>query len=132
MLGHLGLNVPDLVAAKGYYDELVPFVGFEEFFTAEDRFAYRPANGKRGTYLFFYPASRPAAYDGEAVGLQHLAFMVRNRSQVRLVHELAVRRGDTVLHPPQDFPQYPPPYYATFWRDPHGFKLEAVCHYDED
>ncbi|MEJ7893361.1 MAG: hypothetical protein WKF94_12045 [Solirubrobacteraceae bacterium] len=132
MLGHLGLTVPDLVAAKGYHDELVPLVGFEEFFTADDRFAYRPTKGKRGTYLFFYPASRLAAYDREAVGLQHLAFMVRTRSQVRLVHELAVCRGDTVLHSPQDFPQYPPPYYATFWLDPHGFKLEAVCHYDED
>lgn len=130
MLGHLGVNVSDLAAAKTYYDELVPLVGFEEFFSAEDRFAYRPANGKPGTFLFFYEAARPGAYDREVVGLQHIAFMVRTRSHVHAVHELAVRRGDTVLHPPQEFPQYPPPYYATFWLDPHGFKLEAVCHRD--
>ena len=132
MLGHLGLNVEDLVAAKAYYDELLPLVGFEEFFSAEDRVAYRPANNKRGTFLFFYPAAQPGAYDREAVGLQHLAFMVKTRSQVHEVHELAVRRGDTVLHQPREFPQYPPPYYATFWLDPHGFKLEAVCHHDRD
>jgi len=132
VLGHLGLNVSDLGAAKAYYDELVPVVGFEAYFSAEDRIAYRPANGKPGTYLFLYPAARPHAYDRHAVGLQHLAFMVRTRSQVRAVHQLAVRRGDPVLDPPQEFPQYPPPYYATFWLDPDGFKLEAVCHRDAD
>ena len=26
----------------------------------------------------------------------------------------------------------PPPYFATFWIDPFGFMLEAVCHHDRD
>ncbi len=132
VIGHLGLNVADLAAAKAYYDELAPLVGFEEFFSVDDRCAYRPADGRRGTYLFLYPAAKPAPYDRDAVGLQHLAFMVRTRSRVREAHDLAVRRGDPVLHAPQEFPQYPPPYFATFWLDPHGFKLEAVCHHDRD
>ena len=38
----------------------------------------------------------------------------------------------TVLHEPRVFPEYPQPYYATFWLDPHGFMLEAVCHYDRE
>lgn len=130
MLGHLGVSVADLVAAKAYYDELMALVGFEEFLSAEDRFAYRPAAGRPGTYLFFYPAAEPGGYDRHAVGLQHLAFVVRTRSEVQRVHDLAVGRGDVVLHAPQEFPQYPPPYFATFWLDPHGFKLEAVCHHD--
>jgi hypothetical protein len=36
ILGHLGINVPDLVAAKRYYDALMPLVGFEPFFHADD------------------------------------------------------------------------------------------------
>lgn len=126
------MSVPDLLTAKAYYDDLMPLVGFEEYFTAEDRFAYRPVAGKPGTFLFFYPASTLTPYDRDAVGLQHLAFVVRRRSQVHRVHDLAVERGDSVLHRPQAFPQYPPPYFATFWLDPHGFKLEAVCHHDRD
>jgi hypothetical protein len=35
-----------------------------------------------------------------------------------------------VLHAPQEFPEYAPPYFATFWLDPFGFMLEAVCHHD--
>jgi len=40
--------------------------------------------------------------------------------------------GGTVLHPPQEWPQYPPPYFAMFWLDPFGLMLEAVCHHDRD
>jgi hypothetical protein len=56
MLGHLGLNVSDLGAAKSYYGAAMPLLGFQEFLSTEDQFAYRPAGGKPGTYLFFYPA----------------------------------------------------------------------------
>lgn len=61
-----------------------------------------------------------------------LAFMVPTRSTVRSVHERVIELGSEVLHPPSEFPQYPPPYFATFWLDPFGFMLEAVCHYDRD
>jgi len=132
MLGHLGVNVADLGAARTYYDELMPLVGFETFLSTDDEFAYMPAHGKRGTYLFFYPAQEPGRYSRGAIGLQHLAVAVPTRSAVHDVHDLVVRLGGQVLHPPREFPQYPPPYYATFWLDPFGFMLEAVCHHDRD
>ena len=132
MLGHLGVNVPDLDVAKAYYDDLMPLVGFTQFLSAEDQLAYRPAGGKPGTFLFFYPAASPGAYSKEATGLQHLAFMVKTRSAVHAVHEHVVKADGTVVHLPQSFPQYPPPYFAVFWLDPFGFMLEAVCHYDAD
>ena len=62
MLGHLGINVPDLVVAKRYYDVLMPLVGFEPFFHTDDEFSYRPAGNKPGTYLFFYPAAQLSEY----------------------------------------------------------------------
>jgi catechol 2,3-dioxygenase-like lactoylglutathione lyase family enzyme len=136
MLGHLGINVPDLRVAKDYYGAVLPLVGFEPFLDADDEFAYRPAGGKPGTYLFFYPAAESAEYSRHQTGLQHLAFMVRTRSAVHDVHalitELAPQFGGQVLHEPRVFPQYPQPYFATLWLDPWGFMLEAVCHYDQD
>lgn len=135
VLGHLGINVPDLAAARAYYGELMPLVGFEPFLDAEDQFAHRPAGGKPGTYLFFYEAEGAGPglepYDRRrTTGLQHLAFMVPTRSAVHAVHGWARARGDMVLHEPQVFPEYPPPYFATFWLDPVGLMLEAVCHHD--
>ena len=132
MLGHLGINVPDLVAARRYYDALMPLVGFEPFFGADDEFAYRPAGNKPGTYVFFYRAAQPGEYSSQRTGLQHLAFIVRARSLVDKVHDHVTRAGGAVIHEPQHFPQYPGHYYATFWYDPFGLKLEAVCHHDRD
>lgn len=136
MLGHLGINVPDLDAARRYYAEVMPLVGFEKYLDGDDEFAYRPMAGKPGTYLFFYPSTEPSDYSRHRTGLQHLAFMVRSRSAVTTVHdavtELAKGFGGRVLHEPRIFPQYPQPYFATFWLDPAGVMLEAVCHHDRD
>jgi catechol 2,3-dioxygenase-like lactoylglutathione lyase family enzyme len=132
VLGHLGINVDDLPAAKRYYDALMPLVGFDLFFAAADEFSYRPAGGKRGTYLFFYPSAAPSDYSRHAAGLQHIAFSLRSRTAVRDVHRHVVELGGTVVSAPQEMPQYPPPYFATFWLDPFGVMLEAVCHRDVD
>jgi catechol 2,3-dioxygenase-like lactoylglutathione lyase family enzyme len=132
MLGHLGINVPDLSAAKRYYDALMPFVGFEPYFHTDEEFSYKPANGKPGTYLFFYRAAELGEYSSRRSGLQHLAFIVRRRSSVHAVHNHIVADGGTAIHPPQHFPQYAGHYYATFWYDPFGIKLEAVCHHDRE
>lgn len=130
MLGHLGVNVPDLAAAKAYYDALMPRFGFEEFFSRADEFSYRPAGGKPGTYLFFYPSAEDGPYSRHRTGLQHLAFMVRTRADVRAAHAAAIELGSESLHQPREFPEYPPPYYAAFWSDPFGIVIEAVCHHD--
>ena len=132
MLGHIGINVTDLAPAREYYGELMPLLGFEPFVDADDEFAFRPANGKPGTYLFVYRAAEAAPYSREEPGLQHLAFMVPTRSAVRAVHQRVVQLNNEVLEVPRVFPQYPQPYFATFWLDPFGFMLEAVCHYDRD
>ena len=132
MLGHLGINVPDLDDARRYYDEIMPLLDFDTFLDDDDQFAYRPAGGKPGTYLFFYPALAVGPYSGDATGLQHVAFTVRSRAKVREIHDRVTALGSEVVHEPGEFPQYPPPYYAVFWRDPFGILLEAVCHHDRD
>lgn len=126
-LGHLGLNVSDFASARSYYDDLMPLLAHEQFMSDETQFAYRPTAGKVGAFLFFYPAESEG-YTRTAPGLQHLAFMVRTRADVDRVHDWACHRGDDIIHAPQEFPQYPPPYYATFWTGPDGVMLEVVCH----
>jgi catechol 2,3-dioxygenase-like lactoylglutathione lyase family enzyme len=128
-IGHLGLNVYDLVAAKAYYDALMPQVSFEPFFDDQRQFSYRPAGGKIGTLLFFYLADQPG-YDRHHEGLQHMAFMVKTRAEVDSVFAWAMDQGGTPIRHPQELAQYHQGYYAAFWQDPHGFLLEVVCHRD--
>jgi catechol 2,3-dioxygenase-like lactoylglutathione lyase family enzyme len=108
ILGHLGINVPDLALAKRCYDALMPLVGFEPYFHTADEFAYKPADSKPGTYLFFCPATEPGGYASQHIGLQHLAFIVRRRSLVHTAHDHVIKTGGTVVHP-SAFPAIPGP-----------------------
>ena len=81
-IGHLGINVPDLDAARSYYELLMPALEMEPFLSDAAQFAYRPAGGKPGAYLFVYPALDGGAYSRDRAGFQHLAFIVRTRSAV--------------------------------------------------
>ncbi|MDQ3964566.1 MAG: VOC family protein [Actinomycetota bacterium] len=131
MIDHIGLNVPDLRVAKNYYDIMMPFLGYEPFFATEEQFSYRPAGEKPGTQVFFYGAPQESEYLRKHVGLEHLAFRARTRSQVDDAHAKALEVGSRILFSPQLFPRYHQNYYATFWFDPHGFLLEIVCHKGE-
>src|SRR5437660_11531542 len=98
-LGHLGVNVPDLVPAREYDDRLMPLVGYEPFFATDDQFSYQPIGGKPGTRIFFYPAEERSDYSRRRPGLQHLAFVVKTRAAVHAVHDWVVSQGGEVLHP---------------------------------
>ena len=129
-LGHLGVNVSDLARSRAYYDALMPLLGFEAFVASDTEFSYRPANGRPGTYLFFYAALERGSYSRHTPGLQHLAFIVPTRDAVHDAHAWAQAHDAEIVHAPREFPEYHPGYYATFWLDPDGFMLEAVCHAD--
>lgn len=127
-LGHLGLNVSSLPRAKAFYDVVMPMVEFEPFLSSETEFSYRPADGKVGTWLFFYGALEAGEYSRHQPGLQHLAFIVRTRAAVHKVFDTALRIGAVAVHEPREFPEYHEGYYAAFVQDPEGFMVEFVCH----
>ena len=126
---HIGIGVPDLVAAKQYYDELMSILGLREWFATGPAgpLNYGP-DGAVGSQVFFYQAEDPGTYSRSGTGLHHLAFLVASRAVVREAHRWACEREATILDEPQEFPQYGEHCYATYWLDPHGIKLEAVCH----
>jgi catechol 2,3-dioxygenase-like lactoylglutathione lyase family enzyme len=127
-IDHIGIGVPDLAAAKRYYDDFVAIVGFAEWFPADEhQFNYGP-EGATGTQIFFYRADEPGAYSRRGTGLQHLAFSVPERAVVREAHRWAVEHGSDVIYAPGAFPEYGEHAYATYFLDPHGIMLEVVCH----
>tara|TARA_Y100000782_G_scaffold57428_1_gene63434 strand:- start:43 stop:429 length:387 start_codon:yes stop_codon:yes gene_type:complete len=125
-LGHIGINVSDLEVSYSYYSALMSYLSYEPFLAHDDQFAIRPADNKKGAYIFFYPGQN--AYHPDSAGLQHLAFIVPARSKVDEATSVARELGSEIVHSPQEWPDYPPPYYASFWRDPDGIMLEVVCH----
>jgi catechol 2,3-dioxygenase-like lactoylglutathione lyase family enzyme len=84
LIDHIGIGVPDLPAAKRYYDQLMPILGLRAWFptTEEGEFNYGP-DGALGSQVFFYQALESGPHSRHGTGLQHLSFMVPSRATVR-------------------------------------------------
>ena len=132
-IDHIGIGVPDLAETKQYYDGLMSVLGLREWFATGPGgpLNYGP-DGALGPQVFFYQAEEPGSYSRSETGLHHLAFLVTSRAIVREAHTWASAREAVILDEPGEFPQYGPDCFATYWLDPHGFKLEAVCHTPEE
>jgi catechol 2,3-dioxygenase-like lactoylglutathione lyase family enzyme len=131
-IDHIGLGVPDVAEARRYYDALAPILGLKEWFrTGPDGPPNYGPDGARGPQIFFYKVADAALYSRQAAGLHHIAFMVQSRAVVREAHAWACAQAAVILDAPREFPEYGA-HYATYWLDPHGFKLEVVCHAPED
>ncbi|MGH0037227.1 MAG: VOC family protein [Myxococcota bacterium] len=75
------------------------------------------------------PESRDRRYDRYAPGPHHMAFHADSAETVDRVHRAMVAAGAEVLDPPADYSGqsgYGEGYYAAFYADPDGFKLEVV------
>jgi catechol 2,3-dioxygenase-like lactoylglutathione lyase family enzyme len=64
--------------------------------------------------------------DRYALGLHHLAFAAASREAVDERAAFLAARGDRVTDAPRDHPEYGPGYYAVFFLDPDGLKLELA------
>lgn len=125
---HIDLNVSDLAAAKAVYGPVLEFLGYSQF---KDSQGYEWDKGPdgQGTSLGLRlcdPALGGYAHKRYAPGLHHLAWRAESRADVDRLHALLVERGIPVLDPPAHYPQYSGDYYAVFFEDPDGMKLEVV------
>ncbi len=69
--------------------------------------------------------AHPVPYERRAVGLEHICFDVPSRKVVDERAEWARGRGAEVISGPAEY-EYTPGYYAVFFLDPDGMKLELV------
>lgn len=118
-LHHIELNVSDLDRSYDFYARLAAFLGLE----IERGSAYFQINDPP-YYIFVNPTAADRAahgFDRYRIGLNHLAFRVESQAQVDAWHAEISARDVTVLDPPGF---YGPEYYAVYFEDPDGMKLE--------
>ena len=132
-LGHVDLVCRDLERSLSFYADVLGPLGLQPPVTFPGergeainylRFP-RPGSGSLGLRQASGPeAAQP--FELYARGFHHVAFHVERREDVDAAHAAAVAAGATVLHEPRLFPQYREDYYATFFLDPDGFRLEVA------
>lgn len=124
---HIDLRVRDMEAAKRFYREVLPALGFTEEGDDGEWFSMSAPSGgeSRGEpkppFFVFQqdPNHQPNA--------TRIAFWAETREEVDHVAEVVRRAGGKVLEGPELCVEYSPDYYAFFWEDPDGNKLEICC-----
>jgi len=139
---HVDLSVRDPYSSLPFYEAVLGYIGYRRVKpNSDDRTpAPLPVPGDT-TYEFNIPtpvggyhvsiglvrarADTPA-HNRFNTGLHHLAFRAESREDVDALYALLQRIGANILDPPAKYPQYSEGYYAVFFADPDGLKLEFV------
>ena len=124
---HVDLVVSSIERSLPFYTDLLGPLGFTRVYEVE---------GERGETIWYLSGpgtsvglreaqSESEAYDRYAVGLHHLAFEADSRAQVDDRADWARGQAVELESEPQEY-TYIPGYYAVFFYDPDGMKLEIV------
>src|SRR5215213_5507719 len=117
---HIDLRVRSLAEARSFYERLLPALGFARNVGIEGWLQYETA-GTDSTPEFFGITESSQHVANEC----RIAFWADSISEVERLAEIAVRAGAQNVEGPGY--QEGPGYYAVFFEDPSGNRLE-ICH----
>ena len=122
-IDHLTLSVGDFARSKVFYRKLLGFLGFRLKYDYADMAGW--SNGKT---LFWIAAAdaqgRKRKYRKGDIGFHHHAFELSSRDDVDALGAFLEENRMTVLDPPGEY--YGHNYYAVYFADPDGMKLEGM------
>ena len=123
-LDHLYLAVSDLARSETFYDTVFGILDFRKGDTSIGGEPHRHYFNK--VMQISIRPGRGGTHDPYAPGLHHLCLQVANSAALEKVAGLLARAG-IVATEPALYPQYADDYYAIFFNDPDGLRLEIVA-----
>lgn len=131
---HIDLTVKNAHASRAFYESVLGFMGYklsagDPFSADESGFDFDLRDGDEFCSIGILSARGANAgrdHDRYSAGLHHIAWTAASRADVDAMHAHLLGMGATILDPPAEYPQYGPTYYAVFFTDPDGLKLEYV------
>ena len=121
-IDHLVIRVSDYKKSKKFYGGLFDFLGFEISDEYDDAIGWTNGN----TRFWIGPADKKGRKHKHRigdVGFHHYAFQLRSRKDVDNLQEY-LKKNDIEIVDPAD--EYYDDYYAVFFLDPDGLKLEGM------
>ena len=128
-IDHIYISVSQLARSEKYYDQIMPLLGFKKnTFPNEGELHIQYYNRHFGYVL--RPAQSKAAPGSLAPGLHHICFRVEDCAAVDwIAQQFGVLRIEHSTA--QHYPEYAPDYYAIFFSDPDGIRLEITNYRQE-
>ncbi len=124
-IDHIYLAVSDFATSEAFYDRVMRALGFYK--------GDRSIGGERHAHYFnrvlqlsIRPARSATAHDPYAPGLHHLCLQVATPDDVDAAYASLQGLGIAATRP-RTYPEYSADYYATFFVDPDGIRLEIVA-----
>ncbi len=131
-INHLALVASDLTRAQEFYRHVLSLMGYTQVEVPEATqtamktrlLAWASPQGSV-TVRPSKPESTSKQHDRNAPGLNHIAFNAESRAAVDKMHVLLKKIGAQILDAPAEYPYFPG-YYAVYFTDPDGVKIEFV------
>ena len=128
-IDHIYVSVKDLMRSEAFYDRVMPVLGFKKntFQNEGDRHV-QYYNRHFGFVL--RPAKQATPHDPLAPGLHHFCFRVEDSGAINAIAGRFAELG-VECSAPQLYPEYAPDYWALFFQDPDGVRLEVTNYRQE-
>jgi predicted lactoylglutathione lyase len=121
MIGYVTVGTNDLGVAARFYDAIAAEMGVGRMMEFDNFIAWGTPGGAAGI-----AATKP--FDGNAASVGNgvmVAFEAKDQAQVDRLYAIALAHGGTDEGPPG--PRGDSGFYAGYFRDPDGNKLNAFC-----
>jgi len=124
-IDHLVLSVGDFARSRAFYDKLLRFLGFKLKYDHADMAGW--SNGKTLFWIAQADAKgRKRKYRKGDIGFHHYAFELSSRRDVDELGAFLSKNEVNVVDPPGEY--YDRSYYAVYFTDPDGMKLEGMVY----
>jgi catechol 2,3-dioxygenase-like lactoylglutathione lyase family enzyme len=132
--GHIVVTVKDLEKSYSWYSEVLGFLGFKTVYRDEKQIYFGAESFSM--YVAIFQGNKEFdedTFNRYRIGLHHIALAVEDKKTVDMFYEFLVEKKVTVTEMPKHYPEYDDEiYYAVFFNDPNGLRLEVFYEKNQD
>ncbi|MFA7653596.1 MAG: VOC family protein [Candidatus Magasanikbacteria bacterium] len=122
--GHTKLAVSDFKKSYTFYKEIFDELEYQLVSNKDDHATWASPDG----YAILITQAKITNYPYKfgAPGLHHLCLKAHSAELVDKIYQLLRKKGVYIFDTPQKYPDYTDKYYAVYFADPDGIKLEVA------